>query len=793
MKDLLEELLSVLAPPAGPNSTHHDPREVSLTQQLAPSNETAIQQTQINGFSTRQQTAPETARKTTEKMSQKTVRQSKQTPGQDIDNSAVNHGSSVLLTVAALSDSAIDQLLKAAQSSDISADPAHDAAMESLLFDAGVAVPEALGHRAFSTKDEPVREAFFEPDIELHPMPEASPEPDIELFQIPEASLNPDIELHLMPEESEAEIDESVMSAFDIGDFEADTHAAQADIRATEDSETNGSTADDAGFSDFDPDDFELDRFDLEAFDLDASGDREAPSDDEDADERLETADVLLDDLVSATEQNFLARWAKRLMGAKVAKPEGAESELSGPRLFESDYSHSDQRKTQPESAADRDAEYDADFYAESSLEPSLEFVSELSVDEAVSDALLVLEADEETDDPTVAEDFDSSEPPDVGERAEVIEPFELLEETEVIEPPESLENATVVELFDLDNFDLDTSEPDALDDSDEGGFDCDSLLEPLGEKAWLSEVDNANEALHLAAAAGDLSGVWAALAANASVNALGLAQRTALSAAIESGSVPVVEMLLEMCADPNLADVVNGSPRYPLMGAVTEAAEPVRDELMRLLLARGAEVNQVDAKGQTALMGAAERGYVEALRRLIESNADLDAQDFLGQTALLRAKGQGHQRAIALLKASSIDRERAIAFLKAVTQGDIAAVAQWLAAGMSANARVARMSALTAAAAKGEVAIAQLLIDAGAEIDYRFYETDPTPLFHAAYRGQLAMVALLLEAGASPRLSPHYPIGALDYAEIGRQSADDAAVFEPIVALLATLSIRPN
>ena len=334
--------------------------------------------------------------------------------------------------------------------------------------------------------------------------------------------------------------------------------------------------------------------------------------------------------------------------------------------------------------------------------------------------------------------------------------------------------------------------EPDLVHFED---IEEDPLLEPLGEKDWLSAEENANEALHISAANGDLSGVWAALEANASANQLGPSWRTALSVAVEAGHLPVVKLLLEMCANPNQADLANGSPvRYPLMVAATsKTAEPVRDELLQLLLASGAEVNQTNMMGQTALMGAAEQGHIGAMRRLLEANANADLQDLLGQTAIARAREHNRTDAIALIQQSAVEKEQAIALLKAITRGDLEEVRQWLAAGLSANTQVARMSALAQAAAKGEVEIARLLIEAGADVNYQFYKTDPTPLFHAAYRGQLEIVSLLLESGASTHLTPNASIGALDYAEIGQRKSGNIEAFRPVIELLATLATRPS
>ena len=332
----------------------------------------------------------------------------------------------------------------------------------------------------------------------------------------------------------------------------------------------------------------------------------------------------------------------------------------------------------------------------------------------------------------------------------------------------------------------------EAATQTDDPASDQASPLEALEEDVWLNLEEDADGALHLAAAVGDVSGIWWALESNAGVNTLGPEQRTALSVAVEAGHIPVVELLLEMCADTNRADMANGSPvRYPLTIAASDTPEPIRSDLLEMLIARGADVDQTDASGQTALMRAAEQGHLASMRLLIEANADIESQDLQGQTALMRAAENQHEGAIALLQASLLERAQAIALLKAVTAGDLAAVEHWLSIGVSPNASVARMSALTQAAAKGERAIAQRLIEAGAEVDYRLNPTDPTPLFHAAYRGQLETVELLLAAGASTHPTQSNPIGALAYAEVGRSRAENPAAFEPILALLGSLAKR--
>ena len=719
-----------------------------------------------------------------------------------------------------------------------------------------------------------------------------------------------------------AEIDESVMSAFDIGDFEADTYAAQTDISnhqnhahnqingdearvetsndlyrttgkegseempdemsdemleewakraVSSDLETSGLEAsnsedndledNDLEDSDLEDSDLEIDRIDRSDRNLDRkdklnqldleSEDTTALTDDEvyqisddnlgnhlnsalesDEPSLADIADIAPDE-IAASEQptGFISRWLRRWIQPASASIEDDVDDSNKPKLFASD-------QGEQANFSDRDrqlegSELDPDLLPAESSEPESSEPEASQIDELQVELESFLEAvasntntsDTNTSDTNrgepshtnisdLSDEFDRESDVDYALPAEQEQPIEQAsnataddtaerdlhstatpvdEELVALPVAETLFHPEEEERLDTH---LETEETDIAayaDDIDD--IEEDALLPPLGEKDWLSAEENANEALHASAADGDLSGVWAALEANASVNRLGPSWRTALSVAAEAGHLPVVKMLLEMCADPNQADLANGSPvSYPLMvAAASETAAPVRDELLQLLLASGAEVNQANVMGQTALMGAAEQGHIDAMQRLLEANANADLQDLLGQTAIAKARQHEQPEAIALIQQASVEKEQAIALLKAITRGDLEEVRQWIAAGLSANTRVARMSALALAAAKGEVEIARFLIEAGADINYQFRPTDPTPLFHAAYRGQLEVVSLLLEAGASTHLAPNAPIGALDYAEIGQRRFGDTAAFTPVIELLATLALRPS
>ena len=59
------------------------------------------------------------------------------------------------------------------------------------------------------------------------------------------------------------------------------------------------------------------------------------------------------------------------------------------------------------------------------------------------------------------------------------------------------------------------------------------------------------------------------------------------------------------------------------------------QDELVKLLLAKGADVNAVDDQGNTALMLAANAGEFQIVASLIDAGANVNAKNKEGLTAL--------------------------------------------------------------------------------------------------------------------------------------------------------------
>ena len=74
--------------------------------------------------------------------------------------------------------------------------------------------------------------------------------------------------------------------------------------------------------------------------------------------------------------------------------------------------------------------------------------------------------------------------------------------------------------------------------------------------------------------------------------------------------------------------------------------------EAIRVLLAAGAQVNQDNAKGGTALMTASQVGHVQAVTALLAAGADPRLVATNGATALRVAQNNKHTTVVSLLQA---------------------------------------------------------------------------------------------------------------------------------------------
>jgi hypothetical protein len=165
------------------------------------------------------------------------------------------------------------------------------------------------------------------------------------------------------------------------------------------------------------------------------------------------------------------------------------------------------------------------------------------------------------------------------------------------------------------------------------------------------------NEDILAATKAGNRTGVEAALAAGASVNAvderglspLGLSGFTPLGLAAAYGHRNVAEFLLDRGANVDATDSLKHTP-------LQMAAEYGNADVAALLLDHGADVDARDIAGATPLEWAALRGNKKVVLLLINRGALVNAQASTGKTALHLAATAGHKEIVAVLLAHGAD-----------------------------------------------------------------------------------------------------------------------------------------
>ena len=209
---------------------------------------------------------------------------------------------------------------------------------------------------------------------------------------------------------------------------------------------------------------------------------------------------------------------------------------------------------------------------------------------------------------------------------------------------------------------------------------------------------------------------------------------------------------------------------------AVVDAVRAGDAEALRALVGQGADVNEADADGTTALVWASHMDSVETARVLLDAGANVNAANDLGATALWAASQNGSESMVGLLLEAGADPNQALLagetpVMVAARSGFPAVVERLAAAGADLDARAVReQTALMWAAAQGHPDVVRVLIENGADIHARSvvwsqvmavpphsvdaYNRDiphggDTALMFAARVGDLDSARLLVAAGA--------------------------------------------
>ncbi len=313
-------------------------------------------------------------------------------------------------------------------------------------------------------------------------------------------------------------------------------------------------------------------------------------------------------------------------------------------------------------------------------------------------------------------------------------------------------------------------------------------LLEERGVKATLSDlahlgltkmihrrldtgadVNEPNElgetALMIAAEQGNLKLMEMLLEKGADLTAQGI---PALSYAARRGRTKTVKYLMDKGVDvtkkgagPNLVDVIHNG----------------HIDVLKMLLAHGADVNMQDAYGRTALMEAADLDWLEIVLFLLENGADINLSEKNGATAVslalnhvpefagVRGKDTNYELAMLLWKhgarfnlqevQGSIDVKEKKDFyylVGAIYADSIEGLRQLLDLGLDINTSYDTNddTPLMVAVRKGKTEMVKLLLERGAKVNVTDW-SDKTPLDIAQENGFKDIIRLLVEHGAKP------------------------------------------
>jgi ankyrin repeat protein len=309
-----------------------------------------------------------------------------------------------------------------------------------------------------------------------------------------------------------------------------------------------------------------------------------------------------------------------------------------------------------------------------------------------------------------------------------------------------------------------------------------------IGDGADTSGYDESGaSALMLAAKSGSNATVKLLLEKGAatSINSKDKKGETALIHAIlghglfRSNWIPIdiVKTLVAAGADVNSVDSEGKS------GLMYATSDSMQEEVVKFLIESGARVNEVDSDGHSVLMRAAKTASINDLQALLQAGArsSINLKDNKGETALTYAVSQYHGLVTSVTKilieaganVNDANPDGKTPLMSATQKNSWQVVQQLLSAGASVNAKDDKgRTALMYIQHVDESALllVNVLIGAGATVNASD-ENGLTPLMIAtlnARSGYLEVVRALLQSGAAVNAKQNNGMTALMYAAYG-------------------------
>ncbi|KRT80913.1 Ankyrin repeat-containing protein, partial [Oryctes borbonicus] len=224
---------------------------------------------------------------------------------------------------------------------------------------------------------------------------------------------------------------------------------------------------------------------------------------------------------------------------------------------------------------------------------------------------------------------------------------------------------------------------------------------------------------------------------------------------------------------------------------ALTLACAGGHEELVELLLQRGADIEHRDKKGFTPLILAATAGHEKVVEILLNHNADIEAQsERTKDTPLSLACSGGRYEVVELLLNRNANKEHRnvsdyTPLSLAASGGYVNIIKLLLNHGAEINSRTGSklgISPLMLAAMNGHTAAVKLLLDMGSDINAQIETNRNTALTLACFQGRHEVVSLLLDRKANVEhraktgLTPLMEAASGGYVEVGRVLLDKGA-----------------
>ncbi len=269
-----------------------------------------------------------------------------------------------------------------------------------------------------------------------------------------------------------------------------------------------------------------------------------------------------------------------------------------------------------------------------------------------------------------------------------------------------------------------------------------------IEKKVGITDADGTGlSPLQVACRNGDREMVKVLVEAGADVNKHEEFTQTALEYAASGNHTEIVAFLISRGADVNL-----GSP-------LTKCAESGAVESARLLIAKGARLDDPGFGAMGPLHTAAFSGQMEMARLLVESGAEISVQNY-GITPLTYALSQNYPEIARYLismgcilsNVASVNFYRVAPLHQAVENDDMETARMIIDRGVKLNIVDGNgETALHKAAGTGNLALVRLLVEHGADtnIEGGLQRYDQTPLDSAVSREHPEVCAYLLDHGA--------------------------------------------